>query len=110
MKLQHAWGFAGLSYSCNHAYKLQEAKQLKQLMQSLATSGKDEDSGRGTSITLQSDPSGKPLIQQAFVFTDIESSTELSSQDPDAFKAVRVASLCKMCGEHVCTGLLHGDF
>jgi class 3 adenylate cyclase len=34
----------------------------------------------------------------AFVFTDIESSTELSQQDPEAFKQVRAEFMaCAMC-------------
>jgi class 3 adenylate cyclase len=68
---------------------LQDAKQLKALMYALSSQG-DMPSAHGGSVSLPQarrlgDVSGQEV---AFVHTDIESSTELSQQDGEAFKQV----------------------
>jgi hypothetical protein len=49
----------------------------------------------GGSVTVASAKKVDQLDKEAaFVVTDIESSTELSNQDPEAFKQVKAASDC----------------
>lgn len=74
---------------------LQEQKQLKQLMYALSAHT-DSLGGQGsnnsmTAATRAVDIHAKEL---AFVFTDIENSTEISNQDPTAFKEVWDLLLC----------------
>lgn len=71
---------------------LQDAKQLKALMYALS-SQTDLPAGHTGSVSLPQPRRVGELSEQevAFVFTDIESSTELSQQDGDAFKQVGAA-------------------
>lgn len=75
------------TYYCD--LPLQDAKQLKALMYALSSQG-DANGGHSGSVSLpQLRKTGDVSEQEvAFVMTDIESSTELSQQDPDAFKQV----------------------
>lgn len=76
---------------------LQDAKQLKALMYALSSQG-DMPSAHGGSVSLpQPRRVGEVSGQEvAFVHTDIESSTELSQQDGEAFKQVRcLAASCR---------------
>lgn len=70
---------------------LQEQKQLKQLMYALSAHT-DSLGGQGTgmngSMTAATRAVDIHAKELAFVFTDIENSTEISNQDPAAFKQV----------------------
>lgn len=74
--------------------RLQEAKQLKALMYALV-SHTDSDTrvpvrvGDSSTVAAGGRRVDTSDREVAFVFTDIESSTELSNQDADAFKQVR---------------------
>lgn len=69
-------------------------------MYALSSQG-DLPAGRNSSISAprlrggKEDDKKKSDNEVAFVFTDIESSTELSQQDPNAFKQVRIRCLCR---------------
>jgi hypothetical protein len=82
-----------------HTFCLQDAKQLKALMYALSSQG-DLPAGHNSSISAprprEKDEKNNDN-EVAFVFTDIESSTELSQQDPNAFKQVR--STCIVCAQ-----------
>eukprot|EP00878_Enallax_costatus_P041208 GHUV01047792.1.p1 GENE.GHUV01047792.1~~GHUV01047792.1.p1 ORF type:complete len:123 (-),score=38.33 GHUV01047792.1:318-686(-) len=97
---------------------LQEQKQLKQLMYALSAhtdSLGGQGNGSMTAATRAVDIHAKEL---AFVFTDIENSTEISNQDPASFKQVCVSVTmmlpCSACcsrhevGKLVRQGCLHG--
>eukprot|EP00878_Enallax_costatus_P030966 GHUV01033787.1.p1 GENE.GHUV01033787.1~~GHUV01033787.1.p1 ORF type:complete len:540 (+),score=161.45 GHUV01033787.1:449-2068(+) len=69
----------------------QEQKQLKQLMYALSAhtdSLGGQGNGSMTAATRAVDIHAKEL---AFVFTDIENSTEISNQDPASFKQIQEA-------------------
>eukprot|EP00879_Flechtneria_rotunda_P023949 GHRR01025369.1.p1 GENE.GHRR01025369.1~~GHRR01025369.1.p1 ORF type:complete len:969 (+),score=296.48 GHRR01025369.1:353-3259(+) len=71
----------------------QEAKQLKALMYALVSHSDMPgiQHGMGSSTLMAPPTQGADAADKevAFVFTDIESSTELSNQDPDAFKQLQ---------------------
>lgn len=64
---------------------LQEVKQLKALMSALSSGGDGYEAGTAAPHRVEFDLKNKEV---AFVLTDIESSTELSSRDGRAFKQV----------------------
>ena len=68
---------------------LQDSKQLKALMYALSSQG-DLPAGHSGSVSLPQPRRVGEVSEQevAFVFTDVESSTELSQQDGEAFKQV----------------------
>lgn len=75
---------------CGALCRLQEVKQLKALMSALSSHGDGDDAATGTATMAAPRRVGFDLENRelAFVLTDIESSTELSSRDGRAFKQV----------------------
>jgi hypothetical protein len=78
---------------------LQEVKQLKQLMSALSSHGDGDEAGAGGAPLASPRRAGFNLEnrEMAFVLTDIESSTELSSRDGRAFKQVGSDGCCPVC-------------
>lgn len=84
---------------------MQDAKQLKALMYALSSQG-DLPGGHNGSVSMPQARRVGDMSEQevAFVFTDIESSTELSQQDADAFKQVCIfARLQDLAHDTACT-------
>jgi class 3 adenylate cyclase len=68
---------------------MQEYKQLKALMYALVSHSDGSSGPDGMPQPMRGPKAEDKDKEVAFVFTDIESSTELSNQDGDAFKQVR---------------------